>query len=30
MPDMVGRILPTILVTVGHAALFIGTRVHAE
>ncbi|MDA8527450.1 hypothetical protein N9K67_01485 [Opitutaceae bacterium] len=30
MPDMVGRTLPTILVTVGHAALFIGTRVHAE
>jgi hypothetical protein len=30
MPDLVGRILPTILVTVGHAALFIGTRVHAE
>ena len=30
MLDMVGRILPTILVTVGHAALFIGTRVHAE
>ncbi|MDB4385346.1 hypothetical protein N9Z12_04785 [Opitutaceae bacterium] len=30
MPDMVGRILPTILVTVGHAALFIGTRVHAH
>ncbi len=30
LPDMVGRILPTVLVTVGHAALFIGTRVHAE
>ncbi len=30
MPDMVGRILPTILVTLGHAALFVGTRVHAD
>lgn len=30
MPDMVGRILPTVLVTVGHAALFVGARVHAD
>jgi len=30
LPDMVGRILPTVLVTVGHAALFVGARVHAE
>ena len=30
MSDMVGRILPTVLVTLGHAALFVGTRVHAE
>ncbi|MGY8718348.1 MAG: hypothetical protein ACKVI3_11280, partial [Verrucomicrobiia bacterium] len=29
MPDMVGRILPTLLVTLGQAALFVGTRVHA-
>lgn len=29
MPEMVGRILPTVLVTLGHAALFVGTRVHA-
>ncbi len=30
LPDMVGRILPTVLVTVGHAALFVGARVHAN
>lgn len=30
MPDMVGRILPTVLVTLGQAALFVGTRVHAK
>lgn len=30
LPDMVGRTLPTLLVTVGHAALFVGTRLHAE
>ena len=29
MPDMVGRILPTLLVALGQAALFVGTRVHA-
>jgi hypothetical protein len=26
----VGRILPTLLVTLGHAALYVGTRVHAD
>lgn len=30
LPDMIGRILPTVLVTVGHAALFVGARVHAN
>lgn len=30
LPEMLGRILPTVLVTVGHAALFVGARVHAN
>lgn len=30
LPDLVGRILPTLLVTVGHAALFVGARVYAN
>jgi len=30
MPELVGRVLPTVLVTVGHAALFVGARVHAD
>ena len=30
LPDMVGRLLPTVLVTVGHSSLFVGARVHAN
>lgn len=30
MPDVMGRVLCTVLVTVGHAALFVGTRIHAK
>lgn len=30
LPPNIGRILPTILVTVGQTALFIGSRLHAD